>query len=90
MQPRNLQTFTAFRERLEQAGCACQVMAAYGEMVDSDGTPTPALFVIERTEDDGTIRHAVLHIYEPSLPIPMTTIRSVYYALRLGPSDVGL
>ena len=45
-------------------------MATYGEMIDADGTPTPALFVFERTDADAGHLHAVVHVYDPEIPTP--------------------
>jgi hypothetical protein len=82
-------SFYKFRQLLESMGCSCAVMSTYGEMTDTDGTPTPALFLFERT-DAGVARHAIVHIYEPSLPMAVGTIHSVCAALGIELSLSGL
>ena len=65
-------------------------MAKYGELADSDGTPTPALFLFERTNEAGHQRHAIVHVYEPTLPVSTAIVRSTCQALGLDMAIFGL
>ena len=65
------------------------MMATYGEMTDIDGTPTPALFVFERTDTDaGHLHHAIVHVYDPEIPMAPSIVRSTCAALELDPNSL--
>ena len=82
MQPFPLLTFPQFRVILEKCGCRCIRMATFGEMMETDGAPTPALYAFDRGEGD-SLKYAVIHIWDESLPVPLDTIRAVCIALDL-------
>jgi hypothetical protein len=80
MQEFPLLNLEAFRNVLERWECRWSVLAE-----EPDGT----LYAIERGEGDD-LKFAVIHIWEPTLPVPYDVIRSVCAALGLGPGIFGL
>lgn len=54
-----------------------------------DGAGEEVLYAIERGEGD-RLKFAVIHIWDPELPIPLDTIRSVCMNLDLGPDIFGV
>ena len=81
--------FHEFKTILERCDCTVAIMARYGELMVEEGDPTPALYSIERGQG-AELRFAVIHIWDPYLPIPHDTIRSTCSALDLGPDIFGL
>ena len=63
-------------------------MAAYGDMMDAEKAPTPALYAIERGEGE-SLKFAVIDIWDEDLPVPLDVIRSVCRALDIEPDVFG-
>ena len=84
MQPFPLLTLAAFRAALERCGCRWSLLSTF-----SDPPGEETLYAIERGEGDD-LKVAVIHIWDETLPIPVTVIRSVCVALNLGPDIFGV
>jgi hypothetical protein len=76
-------TFPEFRRILERCDCRFLVQAEYGTLFDTDGTPSPALYFIQRGEEGPSMREAMMHVWDETWIVPLNDIRAVCSQLDL-------
>jgi hypothetical protein len=83
----SLLTFGRLSQILQSRyGCDRMMLSPVGDMEDSDGTPTPALYAFVRVVNGQQVE-AIVHVYEETLPVMDDMLRHVCDRLLTDEAD---